>query len=388
METRLTLKQMILNKIDDSPRGYAEELAEISGSYSSGSNLKKVLRDEKKEFDNFNGLVKIVKHIFGEDEQKLMEEYSKNLDPCNKSARTMLEYLSCNRLLKSMKQLIDRMSECKNKESLEFAKVYSLQYEWQNNYHSLDINVHHKKVKECRPTIPDLKVFVNLMNCYCYYYKNNHKTAFEISHDLECEIIEINNLYFKGILEAKLNEVKSYINLWIKNSPVVARENAQKVIDNNIGNTFNAYAYFTIGYSYFFISYDLALKNLNECVAIYKSIGRENTCKDIFEIIDKLNMFWEKDISEFVSLESYIWDKIRRNVISRKEIDAEKEKLYEPFYYFLTGIKENDNDILLQSMIKFLKDGDAFQANLPRIELLKRGMNGIILNELININLT
>jgi hypothetical protein len=105
--SKLTLKELILAEIKKSPRGYAEQLAKLSGSYSSGTNLTKVLRNPSSEFDSLQGLIRIVKHVFGEDEKRLMEQYSTEIDPNNKSARHMLEYLSVNRMLDSMKSLIE-----------------------------------------------------------------------------------------------------------------------------------------------------------------------------------------------------------------------------------------------------------------------------------------
>jgi hypothetical protein len=187
--TRLTLKQRIINIIDNAPRGYSEELAKISG-YSSGSNLKKVLKSEEKEFDKFNGLLELVKHLFNEDEHKMMEQYSKEIDPNNKTARSMLEYLSCNRLLDSMKELLDKMSECKNKESKEWAKVYLIQWNWQMNYHTLNVDDFLKSVSEVKTSVTEMKTFVKLQQCYGYYLKKRHVVAYDISQDIEQDIEE------------------------------------------------------------------------------------------------------------------------------------------------------------------------------------------------------
>jgi cysteinyl-tRNA synthetase len=81
----LTLKQMILNEIDNAPRGYSEELAIVSGTYSNGSNLKKVLTDEKKEFEQILGVIRIVEYIWESESVKMMVKYSNEVDPNKKN---------------------------------------------------------------------------------------------------------------------------------------------------------------------------------------------------------------------------------------------------------------------------------------------------------------
>jgi hypothetical protein len=98
MKEQLTFKAMILNELDNGAKGLtADELAVTSGTYSSGSNFRKVLRDEKKEFEQFQGLVKIVTRIWDNESVVAMVKYSEEVDPKKKSARNFLEYLARNR---------------------------------------------------------------------------------------------------------------------------------------------------------------------------------------------------------------------------------------------------------------------------------------------------
>jgi hypothetical protein len=183
----LTLKQMILNELDKhkGEKGYSETAASIA-NYSS-SALRKILNGDGKEFDKFNGLVNLVRFLFGENELRLMEQYSNEIDPCNKSARIMLEYLGVNRSLEVLKNLIDRMSECKNKDSREFAKVYTIAYEWQTNYYDLDTIKFINKINEVKTSIPELRVKLNLLKFYGFYRQQNYRMAFEIGKFIDIE---------------------------------------------------------------------------------------------------------------------------------------------------------------------------------------------------------
>jgi hypothetical protein len=375
---------MILNEIDNQPRGYAEILAPIAG-YAKGGGLKKPLRDEKKEFDNFNGLVNLVKFLFPNDEQKLMAEYSKTLDPCNKSARIMLEYLSCNRLLEPMKELIDKMLTCKNVESKEYAKVYEILLTWQLNYHDLDVNKILNAVEEIRTENQDLQTLLKLMKCNCYYRKRLFKMSYEISQDVELLVDSLKDEFIKNSYTVKLYEIKSYISLRVLNQPVEARKYAEKVLELNIGRTFNAYANYIIGCSYFYSSYDTAKSKFDLSIEIYKSINRSKAVDDLMEISELLDVVWDKEIFTVSYCKEYRYYWMIKNNLNIND-NFINVILDEAFHYLIKGMIDNDLDSLMKSIMRFLKRGDAFLANLPRMELLKRGFSEIMIDELMNIH--
>lgn len=383
METRHSLKEMILNEIDNQPRGYAEILAPISG-YNNGSALKKPLKDEKRDFDNFNGLVNLVKFLFPNDELKLMEEYSKTLDPCNKSARIMLEYLSSHKLLDSLEELIDKMAECKNKESKEWSKLYRIQLEWSANYYDLDILEILKTLNEFKTNIPELNTLISIMKCNSYYKQKMYKMALELSKDIPSIINDIKDDFVKSAYMVKFNEIMSYLSLRVCNDSENARKYAENVLTLNIGQTFNAYAKYIIGFSYFFTSYEKAKESLNDSVKIYESLHRHKAAIDVKEELELLDVVWDKDVFSV-----YYCEKYRYYWMARKEIEfninCANLDLDDPFYYLIKGMKENNNNALLQSIIRFVKRGDMFLANLSRIELLKRSCDEDVINDLLNM---
>jgi hypothetical protein len=382
----LTLKQMILNELDKhkGEKGYSEVVANIA-NYSSSSALKKVLKGEGKEFEKFNDLVNLVRFLFGSDEVKLMEQYSNEIDPCNKTARCMLEYLSCNRLLDSMKQLINKMSTCNNKDSREWVKVYTLQHEWQEKYYDLDVNRFRQSTNEIKTAIHELKVKLELLKIYAFYYNKNYKMSYELSKHMDSDIEEIKDDYIKSMYRTKLNEVLSYIELRVLNNPEESRKRSEVVIKDNIGLPFTSYANYSIGCSYMYTSYEKSISYLNESIRLYQSVNRVSAVKDVKEKIELVNVIWDKK-TEFYSLNAKLLFEAKRDNLNDGDLEKFKGELDLSFYLLIKGINENNNDILLQSLIEFLKIGDTFLAEIPKIELLKRNYNKDVLNALIGLN--
>lgn len=383
MEARLSLKQMILNAIENQPRGYAETLAPIAG-YAKGGALKKPLKEKDRDFDNFNGLVNLVKFLFPNEEKILLEEYSKTLDPCNKSARIMLEYLSCNRLLDSMKELIDRMLECNNKESREWAKIYSLQHEWQTDFYGLDFNTLLNRLNEFKTKYVELNVFISILKCNCYYKNRMYKMSFELSHGIQQSLNALKEEYIISSYGVKFNEIMSYLSLRVFNEPDKAIEYAQNVLKFNVGQTFNAYAHYIIGCSHLFTNYEKSREHLCMSSNIYTSLNRKDAADNVNEEIELLDIVWEKKIfSVYYNKEyKYYWLVKNKNTINE---DIESLNLEAPFYNLIKGIKENNTNLILLSMILFVKNGDLFLANLPKFELLNRGHDENIVKELLHM---
>jgi hypothetical protein len=382
-----SIKQLILEEINKAPRGYAEELARISGSYSSGSNLTRVLRDPKKDFDNLQGLIKIVRHIFGEDEKNLMEQYSTELDVNNKIARYMLEYLSVNRMLDSMKNLIDKMIECSNKDSIQWAKVYSLQYDWQTNFYGMEFNAFTNRLDGFKTNIHELNTLISIMRCNIYYKEKMFKMFYELSRTIQFSIENIKDEFIKSSYTVKYNEIMSYLSFRVFNEPEKARQYAQTVLDSNIGKTFNAYAHYVIGCSYLFTDYEKAKANLYQSSKIYTEINRKDAAENVDEERELLEIVWDKDIFSVHTNKDYRYYWLIRNNRPIPD-DLENLALDKPFYFLIKGMMDDSIESLLQSLIIFVKQGDLFLANLPKFELLKRGYSDNIIQELLNIHIT
>jgi hypothetical protein len=379
-----TLKQLILEVINKAPRGFSEDLARISGSYSSGTNLTRVLRDSKKEFDNINGLIKIVRYIFGEDEKKLMEQYSKEIDVNNKTARHMLEYLSVNRMLDSMKNLIDKMSVSKNKDSRDWAKLYTILHEWQSDFYGIDFLSILQRLTEIKTTIHELNVLINITRCNCYYVNRVYRMSNELSHGIGKSLENIKDEYIKLSYSVRYHEIMSYLSLRVLNDPKKARIHAQSVISCNVGEALNAYANYILGCSYLLTDYDKSKEHLIKSVNYYNINNRKDAADNVMEEIELLDIMWDKDIFSVYYSKEYRYYWYMRN---KKEIniDLESLNLNQQFHLLIKGMKEDNTDFLMQSLIMFVKNGDLFLANLPKIELLKRNYNKDTIEALLNI---
>lgn len=382
------LKKYIANE-KENDKTLLTRLAKAAG-HSSTSTISKWLGKTEKELDSVNAFLSIIREIAPQCEQKLIEKHVQKLDPKKKAARQMLEYLSNNRLLEAMRLLLDKMKDCSNDESKEWAKVYELQYEWQVNYFTLDADLHLKKLRKLKSDDPNLIIFVQLMKCYAYYKKENDTMSSEIAEELMSELETLEDGFIKTSYTAKVNEVLSYINLWVKSDTEEARKNATFVIESKIGKTFTAFAYHVIGYSYYYESFEKAEKNLLISREIYRELGREAAVTDADDTIERIKLFWDlKDSSEgFVSIQNELMYRSLKGENVVDLLEKSKDEIYcDAIYCVIKGYSENSNEILHQAALKFLKKGNTFCAKVPMLALKKRGYSEVILNEMTSFHL-
>ena len=159
------LKQMIKNEFDKDT-GLETRLA-LKMGYKSSSPLNKFLKYEERETDNFNGLLILVRELFPDREFELMEEYIKTLEPENYTARMCLEYTEINKLNETHAYLLDKMINCGNAKSKEWAKAYSLENGVKNCITSPSEAI--DSIEEMSPKSKEVKVFLNISKFYNYY---------------------------------------------------------------------------------------------------------------------------------------------------------------------------------------------------------------------------
>jgi hypothetical protein len=386
LKEHLSTKQMILNMIDQHPRGYSNTLAEIAG-YASGSNLVKILRDEKKEFDKFFGLIELIKYTFDNEYMEIMIKLSTEIDPNKKTARNMLEFLATNRQFNAFNNLLDRMDQCTNKESLEWARVYRMQYKYELAQTVDDFNQLLKEIDRMHVTFFEMKIYRKMLMNYCFDQKQDYGMTRFLLDEITDDVEVIENEYIKEMYMIRLNEVKSYTFLRVYDKPEAARECSDWIINSSAKIGFKAYAYFIKGHSYLFTSLEDYILNMQKGIKFYEQMGRNREVSDLMEKIEFAKIYWdqfENEKCKFIVNDLFLRMKNGQDVSGElKNVELSPE-----FKFFYEGYNNKDNKKLMLSLIKFIKKNNLFLANLAKIELLKNGYDEEIISEMVSMNIT
>lgn len=380
-----TLKQIILNEIDNRPRGYADELAKISKGFSSGSALKKALKKDSPEFDDFFPLVNIVEYIFPDrDEQKrLMGEYALTLDPNKQTSRYMLEYCEINGLRKIKEQLLEAMINCKNTTSQEWAEVYRIEHSHARDEINLNKAVH--LYSNLNPKHPETIVGSEIYKSYCYLKDKQYDMVYHSLMNVEFYIEQISEPYIKDLYNGRY--LLLLVSHYIRNTNVdYARELCNKIIDEVSYPEMQTWANLHLGNSYIITDFD---KSYSYLVKGYElSVGKHNNAnKNIKRSINFLHNVWNKK-SPYLNLESKDASDVHEiafyYVNNKQYTEAEKalntvnvEALNSNqlgFNLYIRGLMTKDMNILAKSVRSFQKSGDYFFMQLPLIQLKNMGI--------------
>lgn len=375
-----SLKQYIRNlQADD--RTLLTRLNKVTGYCPTSGAISKWLDKPERELDSFQSLIAIVKEVYPHDEISAMVEYSKTLSESKKAARHMLEWLSVNRQIEAFGELLDRMKNCKSSDAKEWAGLYDFIYQVQTNYSQLDFNQQLRDLAMCKTTTNETYVFRRLLEIYTSYYKKDFKATYELCNGLENLINDIKEEYIKTTYLARLYEMKGYVSLKVLNKPKTARKFADKSIKLSIGQRYVAYAYFVKGLSYMFESYDKSKYNLEKSRNLYEDCNYEISVTEVEDKLELLNAFWDVDTSfDFKQHEAYYNAKHEEHMPNDINITDEAYRL------LIEGVYKKDENTLVESLIEYLRRGDTFLGQMPKIELAKMGYNEGFINRLMTIN--
>ncbi|MEM5009330.1 AimR family lysis-lysogeny pheromone receptor [Niallia taxi] len=366
-------------------RGLATIIAEKAG-YSTSGAFNKILKRNNFQTENFDGFVIGMKLIYPDNFLVKMEELVEECNPQNLTSRCMLEYLSVNRLTEGFLKLINKMENCNNAESREWSKFYKFIYENQTS-EKLDYNDFLKRVEDEKTSVDELIILQNLLKIYSYHQKKTYKSIKDIVEETEIAIDKLENEFIKKSYLARLSEPLAYISLWVNSDEESCRKYANNVLNSEMGLGYKGSAYYQIGYSYMFSSYEKAISYLNKSMDIYTSLGRAAVVEDIEEKIELITIHWNKNnFSECRYIQNQLYLETKRN--STENLVSLRDQIDEPFYYYLLGLKNGYNEMaLLKSMVKYLKRGDSFLANLPKSVLLKNDYDEEFLMDLVSLKI-
>lgn len=342
----------------------------------NGSTISKILTNRQ---TNIETALKMVRFVEPPKETEYMRFFSLEADkPSN--ILVALEYASTTRNLDVMGKLLETAKQTPT--LIDFSVVYELQYKWQSDFNNVEIKQQLRTIRSTHVGSHDAAFFLKILEIYGYYYQQKYNHAFELCLDLEEDFNFLKDGYLKDSYGARLNEIKSYVYLKVKDNPELARECANFVIESNIGANFNGFANFIKGYSYIFTDYNMAKKYLTLSKEIYTVVKPSNAA-DMDEKLEFLDILWDKIVDP-----SYHNNKLYL-AVKKKERNVDLDLIKEsdkPFYLYLKGIYQQDKEILQHSLIAYLKKGDTFLANLPRIELLKLGASPKLLEDMMSIH--
>lgn len=379
---------MISNEFDKDT-GLETRLSQKMGLKGS-STLNKFVHTAERELEDFEGLLVIIRDLFPDQEMELMEEYIKTLSPKKNTARMCLEYTQVNKMLESHKYLLDIMKDCGNAKSVEWAKLYQIDFDIANKEISLLDGFN--KINALSLNLDETKAFAEICKYFIFYDLELIDSMQLITPILNSHVKKLEKGYIKKSYSIRYDAIESEMSLH-KCELDNVRNSLQKIEDCE-NNYHKCLMYLTLGNSFIMESFDKGIDYMNKSLEIAKKNNYENRINQAQRSINFMQNYWGR-IPHYLNEESgnisdiheVAFFYIRQNndkgleVLNSIDLNILTDK-QRGFHYFYKGLALNSKELFLKSVKYFSASGEKFYKNLSLIELKKHGLDEFVLDAL------
>ncbi|MFC7785660.1 AimR family lysis-lysogeny pheromone receptor [Rossellomorea sp. GCM10028870] len=339
---------------------------------------------------NFKTLFTIAQMVHPDNYHTVIADWSYYVDaPMN--VKFALEYMSVNRMFDHAEDKIQQIHESgtTSKLLIDLANAYTLLLERQQSEATPSDFM--KRIKGLRYKTPEGKFLRQML--FAYYYSDVR--CFALMDDnlsiAEALLDNVSSEDLRELYSLRIKELKAVSLLFNRNRKEEARKLCEEIAQSEIldNPTYRAGAYFRMATSYMFSSYDMTEVFFKKAVRIYRETGRDSVADGVeSNEMEFARVLWKK-----VSDPSEIKDDSNRAFYYASNGMAEEAleviallNQKSPFTKYYEGLAKSDTNLLLESLVLFIKGGDMVYAELPYIELQKspqlRGVADILIREL------
>jgi tetratricopeptide (TPR) repeat protein len=386
----IKLKQMIKNEMEKD-KTLAKRITKLIG-YANPSTLYKFLNNEKRDFEEFNTMLIVIRELFPEQEKELMMEIAKTLDPNKFNTRVALEYATITKHEELKRYLIEKLAGAKNIESKDFAFIYELD----DKLAKKEISSHKgiELINRKGFTSYEAKVFSRIVLIHEYWEIGLFDIMFDLAKLTNLDLQSIEDNYLAKQYKARFGLIMSVAYLH-KGMIEESRENANNVLNSDVSESVKAMTYLNLGNSYIIENYNTSFQYLQKGLELAEKFNLLNAQVQIKRSMNFLMNYWghnpiylDKTSKEIPDKHEVAFMHIRKNNVKEalKILDSinqnEMSNVQKGFHYFYRGLIANSKEFFYQSITYFKMSGDSFYRQLPIIELKKMGENELLLNAL------
>ncbi|KHF40451.1 AimR family lysis-lysogeny pheromone receptor [Halalkalibacter okhensis] len=328
----------------------------------------------------------VMKQITAETFSELenLEEFVHSVDPNSYLARVSLEYLVINSKSDLVETLINRLLDCPNEESREWAEVYKIDhlvYKQEMNLIEAIQQLTYKTV-----TAPELSTLIKVFQLYNYSSQKEFEMIASLSELVNAEICRLEEGFMKTSLlcRYKITMQSVYLHL---NEVEKSRECGFELVNISLTSTMKAIALTGLGNSFILSNKEMAIDYINKSIILSKEIGHKMLIREAQKSLNFTYCFWgEPEKVYFNSGSSSITldDKLEHvfYLIKCKQneealrllddlelkIDNDYRKAFDKYY---RGLITNDVALFQEAVFYFENAGDNYYRQLPLNELLK-----------------
>lgn len=372
------LKERILQTLEKSRNIDQRKLAQIA--HVNESSISRYLNGHDEI--NFEGVLRIVKYLYLEQEREIMSEYIQSQK--SKNARYALEYCAMNHLWDLVEYLIGFLSESTNPVDKEWAAMYNFLLLRQERLISpmeqLD------RIEVFKPKELEMKILRSILKAYVYYDLGERYSIFLHIKDIDKMLDQIKSTFIRDSFSVRFGLIMSYVYLH-DHDIEKSREYSSSILKQSFFDYVKGTANLNLGISYLFENYQKASDYLSKAQDFFIYHNRVAKVTQVNLNLAFLQSYWDIDFPYTLALEdktcflTFIYYLIKKgeSALALEHINrihvGELSEWDKAFYFYYKGLLTQDKTTYYDSVESFSNCYNFFHIQLPLMELQKLGEN-------------
>lgn len=339
----------------------------------------------------FDSALRLVKHLYPEQEREVMSEYIPSQK--SKNARHALEYCVMTQLWELLEQTVKLLSASKNPVDKEWATMYELILLRKRKL--LTPLEQLKEIEVFKPREKELHILKSIFKAYIYGELKEFRIIMLFIHNLDSSIKSIKDKFVKDSFTVRLSLLMSYVCINTNNLEQL-RKYCYAIFEQDYFEDVKAPAHVNISLSYMYENYKKSLYHLNKALNLYNTLIQEDKIKQAMLNLSFLKSYWGVHYTFTLPLDdnttylNYLYYLIKKGdvLLAKKYIQqvnvAKLSDWDKAFYYYYKGQLTKEISDYLKSIKIFLNLNNHFYLQLPLQEVQKLKGDEVLLSLLHN----
>ncbi|MBH0167160.1 helix-turn-helix domain-containing protein [Fictibacillus sp. 7GRE50] len=324
---------------------------------------------------SFDKMILMSKILHPFDQLYVMEQYTSTLKQSD-NILMALEYTSVNRMSSSNKKLLQSVENTFGSED-EFFKVYTDYAKSRNGKLSDEDILYTMRTRIIENE--SMNILQRIMGMYVFYRQEKYDVLLDYSREIQNELSNFSCEYLYSSFLARISEPLAFTSLKVYADFDKARKYSMNIVNNQyVNEPLAASAYYNLGMSYIFDSYDKCIEAFNKSIEIYSHYNNKgfekNTKNFAVALVNLLYNKFDNFKSTDPVLNAYYYSKIgdKSKAIDFLS-DLQGTLCSEAMIKFVAGVVTEDDKLLWDSLSNFISDRDMWMSILPCLELIRKG---------------
>jgi hypothetical protein len=336
----------------------------------SKNQLYDYIRSEGNETIDFVYYLKIIRILKPEFEEEFIKLISLDLKR-PQSLRYAMEY-TISRYHYDLTEKLICTNESGSRENKNWSQIYRILLSYARN--EKELSCIESDLDSFKPFYFETEVLQLISYCYVYYGQKKYNELYCACTKLLALVPKLKGKFIRESYTARLYEMLAKCYLFFKNNVALAREYAEKLLENEYAGKYKIHAFYVLGASYLYEDYIKCISYYEEYIDMLRANGKDEIAERVINqdipFVNNYCGYLDITLSTDKSEKAHYLIKKGRKEEALELLNSLPLPLT-PFQKYYKALATDSPELFSESFIDFITSGDMYYAELPRKKLEK-----------------